>query len=77
VNEVVSADPVGVAVAVDHDHPQVRVSEMSAGGNGQRPAVDRHEAVGVQVIRQLAPATDTAYDQRLVRLDALRDERSF
>src|SRR5690606_5600460 len=69
-DEVVAADAVGVAVAVHHQHRHLGVGQAEAGGHRQRPTVDGHEAVGVDVVGQFRAAADAADDHDLVGRDA-------
>ena len=67
VDEVVPADAVGVPIAVDHDHVQVRVGELRSLCERQRPPVQRQQPVSQHIVRQLRSAADAGDDQHLVR----------
>jgi hypothetical protein len=65
---VVPADAVAVAVPAGRDDRQFGVSELGSPRDGQRPPVDRVEAVGLEVARELARAADTRDEQDLLRV---------
>jgi len=61
-DQVVAADAVSIPVAVGNHHGESVVGQLRPGGYGERPAVDREEAVDMHVVGQLASAANTADD---------------
>ena len=68
-DEVPRADSVPVAVAAERENGEPGVREASAGGDRQHAAVQRVEAVPVDVVRRLPAAADAAEDRELVGVD--------
>src|ERR1700694_778896 len=74
-DQVVAADRQGVAVAGDHPYGQVIAGDRQPGGDGGRAAVNRVQAVGLQVVREPARASDAADEHHVFAAQAqLRQE---
>ena len=74
---MVEADGVAVAVAAYRKDGQVRVRQFHALGDGQGPAVDAVDAVGIEVARQAAGAADAGDHDQLFRFQAEIGRRPF
>src|SRR5438128_627497 len=68
-DEVARADPVTVTVAAERDDGEVGVRETTAGRDREDAAVERVEAVRVDVVRGLSAAADAAEHRELVGVD--------
>src|SRR5205823_7067667 len=66
VHEVVPADAEAVPIAARNHHLETMVAELGSGRDGQRAAVERMHAVGVDVARQVGGAADSADGEDLV-----------
>src|SRR5690606_9495522 len=66
-----------VTVAGHHPHVEVRVGELDAGRERGRAAVDRVEAVALDVVRKAARAADAADEHRLRRIGADLRQRAL
>ena len=58
VDEISGADTVAIAVATHRHHCELMVRELRAGGDRQRAAVQRVEAVGVDVVGRFPRTAD-------------------
>jgi hypothetical protein len=76
VEEVIASDGDAVAVAADHDDVQLRPRKLDAGRDRQSAAVQRVEAVRLDVAGQARRAADAGDDDRLVRLELQRGTAS-
>src|SRR5207245_3470553 len=63
------ANSISVAIAPGHDHLEIRIRELRALRDRQRPSVDRVESVRRQEVRQVARASDPRDDQDVPRLE--------
>ena len=70
VNQMVAADRQAVAVAGDDPDLQFGLGDLDAGRHRRRPAVDRVEAVGVQIIGKPAGAADAGDEDEFLARDA-------
>src|SRR6267378_6041915 len=68
-DEVARADPVAVAVTAEREDSEVGVREATAGRDREHAAVQRVEAVPIDVMRRLPAAPDAAVHRELVGLD--------
>jgi hypothetical protein len=75
VDEVVAADPIAIAVATDHDNPEIMVAQASAGRDRQGAPVQRVVPIGRHVVGQLAAAADAGDHQHLVRIEVQAGKR--
>ena len=72
VEQMVAADAQTVAVTGDDPDLEIGVGAFGAGRDGQRPAMDAMESVGLQVIRESAAAADARDEQKPLARDAER-----
>src|SRR5882672_7316174 len=74
---MVAADAEAISVAAGADDFQFVVAELDAGGHGERSAMQRVHAVGVDIARQVRGAADAANNTDLMRLQAQVEERGL
>src|SRR3989442_442396 len=74
-DEVVSSDPVAIAVAASRNDLQFMIGKLRACGNGQSTTVQRMHAVDVNIARQVGRAADATNGHHLMGLEFQLDKR--